>query len=98
MRRMSLSRRTLIALAGTSPVLFAAPSARSADKVLKMHYYAAAGIAWYLLVDQETGALHLYRLSGDRYLEHSVTEVGQVLRLGEPVEASIAPEDLLPPG
>jgi Uma2 family endonuclease len=73
------------------------PSNASADKVLKMHYYAAAGIPWYLLVEQETGALHLYRNSGDTYLEHSVTGPGDVLKLTEPVEASIEPESLLPP-
>jgi Uma2 family endonuclease len=74
------------------------PSNASADKVLKMHYYATAGIPWYLLVEQETGALHLYKLAGDHYVEHSVTHAGQVLRLTEPLQASIAPEDLLPPG
>jgi Uma2 family endonuclease len=74
------------------------PSNGSADKVLKMHYYAAAGIPWYLLVEQETGALHLYRLAGDHYAEQSVTRAGQVLHLKEPVEATIVPEDLLPPG
>ena len=50
-----------------------------------MHYYAAAGIPWYLLVEQETGTLHLYRLDGDSYLEHSVTKPGDVLTLTEPV-------------
>jgi len=74
------------------------PSNASADKVLKMHHYAAAGIPWYLLVEQETGALHLYRLAGSHYVEHSVTYPGTLLRLKEPVEATIAPEDLLPPG
>jgi Uma2 family endonuclease len=73
------------------------PSNASVDKVLKMHHYAAAGIPWYLLVEQETGALHLHRLTGDHYVEHSVTHPGQLLRLTEPVEATIAPEDLLPP-
>lgn len=73
------------------------PSNASADKVLKMHHYAAAGIPWYLLVEQETGALHLYRLAGSHYVEHSVTYPGTLLRLEEPVEATIAPEDLLPP-
>jgi Uma2 family endonuclease len=74
------------------------PSNASADKVLKMHYYAAAGIPWYLLIEQETGALHLYELSGDRYTERSVTRAGQVLHLTDPVDAMISPEDLLPPG
>ena len=73
------------------------PSNASADKVLKMHHYAAAGIPWYLLVEQATGALHLYRLAGSHYVEHSVTYPGTLLRLKEPVEATIAPEDLLPP-
>jgi Uma2 family endonuclease len=72
------------------------PSNAAADKVLKMHFYAAAGIEWYLLVEQETGALHLYRLNGERYVEHSVAREGEVLRLTEPVTAEIAPEALLP--
>ncbi|MGA5301674.1 Uma2 family endonuclease [Nucisporomicrobium flavum] len=73
------------------------PSNASADKVLKMHYYAAAGIPWYLLVEQETGALHLYRLKGQHYAEHSVTPWGEVLHLEEPVRAAIATAELLPP-
>jgi Uma2 family endonuclease len=72
------------------------PSNASADKVLKMHYYAAAGIPWYLLVDQETQALHLYQLTAGHYREHSVTKPGEVLHLTEPVAATIEPEDLLP--
>jgi Uma2 family endonuclease len=73
------------------------PSNVSADKVLKMHYYAAAGIPWYLLVEQETGALHLYELVGDTYRERSVTRAGEVLHLTDPVEATISPAELLPP-
>jgi Uma2 family endonuclease len=73
------------------------PSNAAADKVLKMHYYAAAGIPWYLLVEQETAALHLYGLSGATYTEHSVTQVGEILELTDPVKATIAPESLLPP-
>ena len=73
------------------------PSNASADRVLKMHYYAAAKIPWYLLVEQETGALHLYRLKGQHYVEHSVTPWGEVLHLEEPVKASIATAELLPP-
>ncbi|MFJ8688130.1 Uma2 family endonuclease [Micromonospora wenchangensis] len=65
------------------------PSNASTDKVLKMHYYAAAGIGWYLLVEQETGALRLDT-------EHSATRRGEALRLLAPVQATIRPEDLLP--
>lgn len=72
------------------------PSNAAADKVLKMHYYAAAGIPWYLLVEQDTGTLHLYRLSGSHYVEHSVTKPGDTLHLTEPVTAEIRPDDLLP--
>jgi Uma2 family endonuclease len=74
------------------------PSNAATDKVLKMHHYAVAGIPWYLLVEQETGALHLYRLVGDRYQEQSVTRAGQALELTEPVQVTIFPADLLPPG
>lgn len=73
------------------------PSNASADRVLKMHYYAAAGIPWYLLVEQETATLHLYELAGDTYREHSVTKAGQELRLTMPMSATIWPEKLLPP-
>ena len=73
------------------------PSNASTDRVLKMHYYAAAHIPWYLLVEQETGTLHLHGLSGEHYVEVSVAKVGDVLRLAEPLDATIAPEDLLPP-
>ncbi|MEU4217680.1 Uma2 family endonuclease [Actinoplanes sp. NPDC026623] len=73
------------------------PSNASADRVLKMHYYAAAGIPWYLLVEQDTAALHLYELTGDHYAERSVTKAGEVLHLTEPLAARIPPADLRPP-
>jgi hypothetical protein len=62
-----------------------------------MHYYATAGIPWYLLVEQETGAIHLNELVGNHYVERSVTRPGEVLRLTEPVDVTIYPADLLPP-
>ncbi|WP_406105715.1 Uma2 family endonuclease [Micromonospora globbae] len=65
------------------------------DKVLKMHYYASAGIDWYLLVDQEVGALHLYRRQGRHNVEHSTAKRGETLTLTEPVQAAIRPEDLV---
>jgi Uma2 family endonuclease len=73
------------------------PSNAATDKVLKMHYYAAAGIPWYLLVEQDTGTLRLFELSGDRYVEHSIAKVGETLELTTPVSVVIDPRDLLPP-
>ncbi|WP_431878785.1 Uma2 family endonuclease [Micromonospora marina] len=72
------------------------PGNAATDKVLKMHYYAAAGIEWYLLVEQGTGTLHLHRRQGRHYREVSVTKPGAVLELTEPVRATIRPEDLVP--
>nr|WP_189081223.1 Uma2 family endonuclease [Mangrovihabitans endophyticus] len=73
------------------------PSNANVDRVLKMHYYAAAGIPWYLLVDHRSGTLHLYELTGSHYIEHSTAERGQTLELTEPVTVSLCPDDLLPP-
>lgn len=72
------------------------PSNAATDRVLKMHYYADAGIEWYLLVEQETGTLQLYRRHGSHYREESVTKPGGTLHLTEPVDVLIRPEDLLP--
>ncbi|MFG3687323.1 Uma2 family endonuclease [Micromonospora sp. NPDC047740] len=71
------------------------PSNAATDKVLKMHYYAAAGIEWYLLVEQETGSLRPYRRRGGHYTEQSVAKRGEVLELSDPVRATIRPEDLV---
>ncbi|WP_213006219.1 Uma2 family endonuclease [Paractinoplanes toevensis] len=73
------------------------PSNAATDKVLKMHYYASAGIPWYLLVEQATAALRLYRLAGETYVEHAVVEQGAILRLREPVVATLDPAELAPP-
>ena len=67
------------------------------SRLIKKQYYAAAGIPWYLLVEQDTGTLHFHRLAGDAYMEHSVTKPGDVLHLTEPVIADIDPEELLSP-
>ncbi|MDG4806102.1 Uma2 family endonuclease [Micromonospora sp. WMMD1120] len=71
------------------------PGNASTDKVLKMHYYAAAGIEWYLLVEQETGTLRLHRRRGGHYVEAAAAKRGEALELTEPVKATIRPEDLL---
>ncbi|MFY1596346.1 Uma2 family endonuclease [Micromonospora sp. WMMD737] len=71
------------------------PGNAATDKVLKMHYYAAAGIEWYLLVEQETLTVHVYRRQGAHYVERSVTKAGETLELTEPVRATIRPAELL---
>ncbi|MFV2111816.1 Uma2 family endonuclease [Micromonospora sp. LOL_025] len=71
------------------------PGNAATDKVLKMHYYAAAGIECYLLVEQETLTVHVYRRRGAHYVERSVTKAGETLELTEPVRATIRPADLL---
>ena len=73
------------------------PTNAAIDEVLKKHYYATAGIPWYLLIEQDTGALHLHELVGNHYVERSVTKVGEALRLTDPVDATLYPADLLPP-
>jgi Uma2 family endonuclease len=45
------------------------------DRVLKMHHYAAAGIGWYLLAEQDTGALRGHQLSDAGYVERSVMQL-----------------------
>jgi Uma2 family endonuclease len=72
------------------------PSNEAHDKVLKMHYYAEAGIPWYLLVEPKTVTMRLFRLEGTTYVSHAAAEPGEVLRLTEPVAVAIRPEDLLP--
>lgn len=73
------------------------PSNAATDKILKMHYYAEAGIPWYLLVEPDTATLHLFHLVDGAYVMHSVTKAGETLRLTDPVTADIEPADLLPP-
>jgi Uma2 family endonuclease len=66
----------------------------AADRVLKMHYYAVAGIPWYLLVDPDPVVLRLYRLDGDHYVEHSSAKPGHVLTIAEPIAVSLDPAAL----
>lgn len=73
------------------------PSNAATDKVLKLHFYAAAGTPWYLLVEQSTGALNLYQLAGDIHVEHSVATAGRPLRSTDPPAVTIDPAELLPP-
>jgi hypothetical protein len=50
----------------------------------------------YLALGETPDRLHLHRLEGRHYVEHSVTKPGDTLRLTEPVVAEISPEALLP--
>ncbi|MFI2709777.1 Uma2 family endonuclease [Micromonospora sp. NPDC018662] len=71
------------------------PSNAATDKVLKMHYYAAAGIESYLLVDQESLTTRLYQRRGSHYVERSTAKAGDVLELTDPVRVAVRPEELL---
>jgi len=64
------------------------------DRVLKMHYYAAARIPWYLLVEPDEPLLLLHRLEGEHYVIDQAAKPGQLLHLTEPVTVTLDPATL----
>jgi hypothetical protein len=60
-----------------------------------MHYYAAARIEWFLLVEPDQPSLSLYRLDGDRYIEHGIAKPGVPLLMEAPIKVEIDPGTLL---
>ena len=72
------------------------PGSRGNDHVMKLHEYAAAGIAHYWIVDPEAPAddrFLAYRLDGDIYRRVTALDAGRV-RVSEPVTMDFLLEEL----
>jgi Uma2 family endonuclease len=68
------------------------PSSPAADRVVKMRYYAEAGIPFYLLADpQPELSLQLFRLVDGRYRLGEQARPGQLMRLTEPFDVELDP-------
>ena len=55
------------------------PATAAVDTTLKMTGYADAGIPWYLVVEQDSHALHGHHLVGGAYVERSVMQLESLL-------------------
>ncbi|MGA5303957.1 Uma2 family endonuclease [Nucisporomicrobium flavum] len=73
------------------------PSNAGVDRLLKPQLYAAAGIGWYLRVEQpdDSVELHLERLSGNHYVPVVVTGPGETLVAEEPFSFQLEIASLL---
>ncbi|MBO3742288.1 Uma2 family endonuclease [Actinoplanes sp. NEAU-H7] len=73
------------------------PSNAGTDRLLKPQLYAAAGIAWYLRVEQpdDSVELHLHRLVDDRYAPAEVVGPGRTLASDEPFPFAVEVASLL---
>ncbi|MEU8657290.1 Uma2 family endonuclease [Actinoplanes philippinensis] len=77
---------TVEAAEATLVIEVVSPRNAGTDRLLKPQLYAAAGIGWYLRVEQPADSveLHLQRLAGDRYVPVTVAVPGHELASGEP--------------
>ncbi|MFC7533737.1 Uma2 family endonuclease [Actinoplanes sp. GCM10030250] len=76
------------------------PSNAAVDRIMKKDFYAAAKIPWYLLVEPDMKAyesvnVRLFRLDGDKYIEHAAATQGETLTSDEPYPISIDTDRLL---
>lgn len=102
---LSIIRRERFDLAGTwfvasdltVAVEVVSPSTHSQDRILKPAQYAEAGIPGYWRIETEPGiSLSAYALHGSVYRELGTWTAGQVARVREPLDLSIALDDLVP--
>ncbi len=74
------------------------PGNAAADRLVKMHLYAAAGISWYLLVEPGSAddiVVRLHRLDGAHYAEQCVATGSEMLRTADPFRLEFEPRSLL---
>ena len=74
------------------------PGNAAADRLVKMQLYAAAGIAWYLLVEPASPddvVLRLHHLDGTHYVEAAVVKGDEPLEMREPFALRLEPRSLL---
>jgi Uma2 family endonuclease len=74
------------------------PGTAGTDRLLKPQLYAAAGIGWYLRVEQpdDSVQLHFERLAGGHYVPVAVVSPGQTLASEDPFPFALEVASLLP--